>query len=255
MEIRMHQRSWHGIPLASLESAKRLGNSPAGTEFYLEFYAKLAAGYGRIPEEWTAEKIRLGQALGRLFLTWRQNPRILAVGCGTALVEREWLQLAGDITFNDCQAASMESLKSEIPDAKTIVADARNLPSDQKFDIITLITIDYALAHTDLAGLLTNLARSLAPGGRIVLYCASTLNWRQLAVESGKFILGRRKPDDSVFWGWWRSPAEFTRLGGKCGLESEAYSHTGSGIRRRPKWCRSLMSLRSTNFTIVYRRL
>lgn len=251
MELRLYQRNWHGVDLTRLPAAAAVRDKPAGPEFYAEFYAALAAGQGCVDPAWIEGKRSLGRELASLFTKWEPASSILAVASGRAYVEAEWIK-DFEVTFNDCQDSSLAALRERHPGAKCLVGDAHTLQPVERFDIITLITLDYALRHNDLAALLTHLANLLNSGGRIVLYCASTLSWRQFAAETVKHLTSRYRRIPHIFWGWWRSPAEFFKLGRSCGLHTTAYSHTATGLTELPRWRSTWMSLSSSHFTVVY---
>jgi hypothetical protein len=251
MEIRMYEHSWHGIEFSTLDAASRLGDSPAGPEFYAEFYAALAAGKGRIDPVWEKGKIALGKQLGDIFSEWKSQRTILAIAAGKAVVEREWLDAGFDVTFNDCQASSLADLCARNPEVKTLIGDARTLNPERRFSIITLITLDYALTRKEMIDLMVALKAWLEPQGRLVVYCTSTLNWRQIAAEFVKRLTGRYRNKKHILWGWMRSPGEFLSIGKAAGYKGQVYDHSDK-IRIRPWWRKSWMRLNNAHCTVVF---
>jgi hypothetical protein len=233
MEMRMFQNTWHGIDLTQLPAAATAQDKPAGAEFYAQFYQALSAGRGHIDPQWLESKCQLGEAIERdLIAPWKQkhgrSPRILALGAGKAPVERVWHERGHAVTFHDCQEDSLADVRRLHPQANFLIGDIFKLEPDTRYDLVTMITIDYVMNRREFAAFLSHAARWLDSGGQIVVYCASTLSFRQATVEIAKHCLGvyRRKPH--VFWGYWRTPGEFFKVARLAELHLDGiYSVTG----------------------------
>lgn len=248
MEMRMYQRMWHGIDMTTLPAAKTAPDQPVSVEFYAQFYQALAAGRGSIDPQWIASKRKFGEDIERdIIRPWQQrngrSPRILALGSGSAPVERVWHERGHAVTFHDCQEASLAEPRRLYPTAGFLIGDIFKLTPEKNYDLVTLITIDYVMNRREFTEFLARAARWLEPGGQILIYCASTLSFRQLAAEIIKRALGRYRNGRQVFWGYWRTPGEFFRTARAAGLRvAEVYHLGGTGlqppslIRRLPPW-------------------
>jgi SAM-dependent methyltransferase len=247
MELRMYQRMWHGIDLTMLPAAADAIHKPASAEFYAQFYQALEAGRGRIDPQWLGSKRHLGEAIERgLILPWKEkhhrSPSILALAAGKAFAERVWAEHGFDVVFNDCQEESLAEVRRDFPKAAFLVGDVRDLKPSTRYDLITALTLDYVMARNELVEFLATISGWLAPGGQIILYCASTLSLRQIAVEAAKHLLGRYRRRPHVFWGYWRTPGEFGIVARRAGLRMRSSQQFAGRVREQPLKDRGIFS-------------
>jgi hypothetical protein len=262
MEMRMFQRSWHGIDLTSLPAAAAAQDKPASAEFYAQFYEALASGRGRIEPQWIEAKRRLGEAIETdLISPWKsghnRTPRILALGAGNAIVEGVWRERDNDVTFHDCQEDSLAAVRARFPEAPRLIGDLQQIAPAEKYDLITAITIDYVMTAAELVAFLGRIRNWLAADGRVILYCASVLSFRQMAVETVKSLLGRYRVGQYVFWGYWRTPSEFLRAARRAGLRAGTLFQLSASAGRpslRPATFleRTFPPLRDPNLVITF---
>lgn len=256
MEVRMYLPTWHGIELGALAAARGLEERPAGPEFYGEFYAALAREHSRTDAAWEEGKRQLGRAFLPQFERWRQAhgrpPSVLALAAGFAHTEGEWLKAGYEVTLNDCQPDSLEQARMRWPGAPLLVGDVQSLQPGRTFDIITAVTLDYVFDRAALVQMLRRLRSWLGPGGEILLYCASTLSWLQMAREVVKRLLGRHRRKGQVFWGWWRTPSEFRDAARAAGLRARGVWMPGpGGLVARPAALQWLPSLASPHLVVI----
>lgn len=253
----MFQRTWHGIDLTSLPAAARISDKPVSVEFYAQFYQALAAGRGRIEPQWLENKRQLGEAIGRDVIgAWQKkmarSPRILALGSGTAPVERVWHERGYAVTFHECQEDSLAATRQLYPAANFLIGDILQLKPAAHYDLVTLITIDYVMNHREFVEFLTRAAGWLVADGQIVIYCASTLSFRQMAVETVKRCLGRYRNNRQVFWGYWRTPGEFFKAAAAANLlVSAAYRLDGSALKQTAAFARWLPPWRDSHLVVT----
>lgn len=262
MKMRMFQRTWHGIDLTSLPAAKLALDQPAGADFYTQFYQALASGAGKIEPGFLEGKRRLGEAVEQGIIgVWQRkhgrSPQILALAAGKAPVERVWSEHGYTLTFNECQEDSLAELRREFPKARFLIGDIYQLVPESKHDLITAISVDYVMSKDQLAGFLSRAAGWLHPGGQIILYCASTLSFRQMAVETLKQVLGFYRREPHVFWGYWRTPKEFYDAAARAGLRVVGmHGLTGDApdnlqLKARPTLFRKFPPLRDPHLIVT----
>ena len=259
MQMRMFQNTWHGIDLTSLPAAKQAHDRPAGAEFYAQFYHLLASGQGRVQPDFLESKRQLGEMIEQgIIIPWqRQNgrrPKILALAVGKAPVEQVWCEHGYDLTFNDCQEDSLASLRLEFPQAYFLIGDIFQIAPDSKYDLITAITLDYVMDKRELTEFLVRVAGWLQPGGQIILYCASTLSFRQIAREIVKKILGYYRRQPHVFWGYWRTLGEFCDVAKRAGLRMRRLTSDAKGrlqLKSVTKLFSAMPSLGNSHLTIT----
>ena len=233
----MFQHSWHGIDLTRLPAAKLAPDKPVGAEFYAQFYQLLASGQGSIEPGLLESKRQLGETIQQnIIIPWQQQngrpPKILALAAGKAPVERVWCEHGHDLTFNDCQEDSLVELRRAFPRAHFLIGDVFQIAPESKYDLITAVTLDYVMDKRELIEFLVRVAGWLQPGGQIILYCASTLSFRQLAVETIKHVLGHYRRQPHVFWGYWRTLGEFYDVAKSAGLQMRRLTNDPPGRLR-----------------------
>ncbi len=254
--MRMYQRLWHGIDMTTLPAARIAPEKPVAAEFYAQFYEALAEGRGHIDPRWWESKREFGEIIQRDLITpWQQkhgrSPRILALGSGSAPVERVWHEHGHAVTFHDCQEASLAGMRKLYPTAEFLIGDIFKMTPEKKYDLVTLITIDYVMNRREFVEFLQRAARWLEPGGQIILYCASTLSLRQMAAELIKRALGRYRNGRQVFWGYWRTPGEFFKTANAAGLRVTEVYRVGATLQVTPAWMRRLPPWRSTHLVVT----
>jgi SAM-dependent methyltransferase len=245
MEMRMFQRTWHSINLLEFPAAAQCRNTPAGPEFYAQFYQALEAGKGKVDSGWAEAKRNLGKTIEAEFLLpWTElhgrKPRILSLGAGKALSEQVWLENSYDVTLQECQSASLKGVSEKFPKARILIEDVCNLKVDEKYDVIAMLALDCALNRQDLIRLLAKAKSWLSPDGVIVFHSVNTLSLRQLAAEIVKKITARHIRVPHIFWGWWRSLGEYCHLAKQAGLSAkEVYCFGDSQSRSKQLVLRS----------------
>src|ERR1022692_1188019 len=257
MEMRMFQRTWHGIDLTSLPAAMTVSDKPVSVEFYAQFYQALASGRGGIDPQWIKSKRQLGETIERdIIAPWQQkqrrSPRILALGSGSAPVEQVWLQHGHEVTFHDCQEDSLAETRLLYPQAGFLIGDIFQLVPQARYDLVTLITIDYVMNRREFGEFLSRAARWLEVGGRIIVYCGSTLSFRQMGVEMVKRCLGHYRDNRQVFWGYWRTPGEFFISAREAGLQvSDVFYLGGTLLRKAAPFRRRLPPWRNSHLIVT----
>jgi SAM-dependent methyltransferase len=102
-----------------------------------------------------------------LFEAYRPG-RALDAGCGTGRHARRLVELGHEVTGIDIAPEMLERARAAVPTATFRQADIRSIPAaDAEF---ALVVSGLALAHVaDLGGTTAELARVLAPGGRLIV--------------------------------------------------------------------------------------
>jgi len=94
--------------------------------------------------------------------------RALDAACGTGRHARHLADLGHEVVGIDLTPEMLERAAASVPEARFARADLREIPApDSDFDVVVC---GLALAHLpDLAGAVTELARVVRPGGRLVI--------------------------------------------------------------------------------------
>ncbi|HEX4341985.1 MAG TPA: hypothetical protein VH255_01255 [Verrucomicrobiae bacterium] len=252
----MFQKEWHGIDLITLPGAFSDPTKPASAEFYAQFYAALESGQGKVDEGWLQAKQNLGEVIEtHIIAPWKQqhgrSPRILALGAGKAFAERIWYEHGHTLTFHECQAGSLEEVQQACPKADLLIGSFEGLTPDGRYDLITMLTIDYVMNRAEFTEFLSRAGRWLTDDGQLIIYCASTLCLRQFGAEMVKRLLGRYRNNKQVFWGYWRSPNEFFRIAPKAALRVADVYRFGNPLKKAGWFNRKLPPLRDTNLIVT----
>ena len=262
METAFYQSSWHNIALGNLPGANRTVDTPAGAEFYNQFYAALEDGSGSVGDVWRGEKVSLGREVAeQVFKPWERGrgrrPRILALCAGKAVAEEVWLAEGYEVTLHECQTTSLKDVCDRYPEAPVLISDVRSLCISGQFDIIIMLGGDYFLSKQELTDLLCTASKSLAKDGLLILWSTTVLSVTQGVKEFVKHLIGRYLSSSYVFWGWWRTVSEFSKFARPARLRlTESYSTDSPAgqtvMRRHSTICHACPTLHSTSALMVF---
>ena len=156
-----------------------------------------------------------------------------------------------ELVFHDCQEDSLKELRETCPQAGFLVGDFDKLVLGDKYDLITMLTIDYVMNRREFTEFLSRAARWLTPEGQLIVYCASTLSCRQFSAEIVKRILGRYRHRRQIFWGYWRTPMEFFCAANAARLQVADVYRFGEPLIKAGRLTRRLPPLRDTNLIVT----
>jgi ubiquinone/menaquinone biosynthesis C-methylase UbiE len=99
------------------------------------------------------------------WLVGRDAATVLELGAGTGKLTERLVTLGHDVLATDPDAAMLERLRAHLPEARTIVAHAEDLPlGERSYDAVVAAQ---AFHWFDLDRALPEIARVLRPGGRL----------------------------------------------------------------------------------------
>jgi hypothetical protein len=251
VKLPQFERSWHGIKFADLP-VKVPASEPADDRFYQAFYAALR---GRpVDSNWLKEKQEFGRWLETELLRKFATPRILSVAAGLAVAEQEWLAQGYDVALNECQSESLTTVRSKFPSAPLLIGNAHEIEIRDHFDIITVLTVDYALDNDDLLKMFKRLGECLNSRGVIVNQTVNVLTVRRFFTEFVKrWLLRRYNEPGWIRWGWNRSPDSIIALARKAGLEVKTqYIRKENGFRLRPRLLWHVPPLRKPEIAMIF---
>jgi ubiquinone/menaquinone biosynthesis C-methylase UbiE len=111
--------------------------------------------------------IALEQPVVRALLDSVPGGRVLDAACGTGRHSRHLVDLGHEVLGIDLSPEMLNRAAANVPEATFVEGDLRDIPApDEHFDVVVCAL---ALAHlADLRAGITELARVLRPGGRLV---------------------------------------------------------------------------------------
>lgn len=262
MQRPMYIRYWLDVDLTELPAARNQHGKLAGPDVYAQFYEALAAGMGKVDPQWVHTKRSEGRAIAQSILEpWRRrhgrSPRILSLGAGMGIAESLWLEGGLNVVLQDCQERSLRDIAAKFPNARTLIGDVREIAIAGRYDIVSMLALEYVMSRADLKLLFRKIAGCLAGEGLLLLQSVSTLSVRQWLAEMVKANSGRH--ENRLLWGWWRTPAEYLRIARGTGLALAAgYSFSESSGRKVVLQPRSSFScrwppVRSNNTLMIFR--
>lgn len=238
------QTDWHGIPFTSLGVALSL-NTLASSAFYTAFYDALFAKYLKFSDldvGWRLIKNATSRELASILPL---NARTLSYGCGIGYVEFVLNQLRPDLClsaldFSERWTHFLEleehSIKLIGPSLGTTVCEL----GVEKYDVIYLSQVLYAVPFQDSVDLLSVLREHLSENGKIVLahvngtVTVQTVQYKMLAVIKNvlrpayrRFFV-RKNSNKQQFWGWERPNASYIDMLVKAGFKVDSITSTSA---------------------------
>lgn len=226
-----YQTEWQNIQFSSF--AEISSTKIANAEFYDAFYQALFEkypDYDALDPAWRRNKDETADWLATLL---PDGARVLSVGCGLGYMEQRLWRKHGDridLHVQDYASESLRWLRQVMPPEQIhddAVEGGRGKTRAERYDLIYLSAVDYALADDELIVLLAGIRDSLRENGHIVMISASFWNetgWQSFIRSSKNTVkwfldsLGLRKRGQ--LWGWMRSRDEYQAIMGAAGLVS-----------------------------------
>lgn len=160
LKLKILEDEWNGISLVDI--AKEINfplNNIADDRIYEEYYKRLKAKGYKLSDEWVDVKKKTSKFCTFIIEEYKkrtgcENPKILSVGAGLAIVEIPLIKNGYDLTLQECQPTSFDYLRNECLHTNIIISkDLQDVKSDL-FDIIFCITSTYPLDDVTYLNLL-----------------------------------------------------------------------------------------------------
>jgi SAM-dependent methyltransferase len=249
----MYQTEWQNIEFASF--SKISSTNIAGSEFYDAFYRALFekySNYEALDADWRRNKDEITDWLAS---TLPDGARVLSIGCGLGYMEqRLWLKHGDrlELHVQDYASHALGWLRQILPADRIHEGGGSAQTEVDRFDLIYLSAVDYALPDDDLIGLLTELRSNLRNGGRMMMISASFLEEAEgskivpYIKETLKWILeniGLRQRGQ--LWGWMRTRQEYLAVMRAAGMNQVTDGFIDTS-HKRTYWIEG-MSLHTTH--------
>ncbi|GJQ50991.1 MAG: hypothetical protein HKUEN01_33770 [Candidatus Kuenenia stuttgartiensis] len=220
MELILYEENWLNIPLQGVTEGS--GEKVADASFYNSFYKTFIEKDAKLEQGWVEYKMAVSDWIEKTILAQAQHAvksplKILSLGVGTGLIEKEWISKGYDVHLQECQETSLEIIKNCYPEIKTYICDARSIPSaDSTYHVVVFVTLDYVFDRKGYTELLQEIKRLLCPGGTTVCYCVSNMTYKTILSSIKRKIF--LKKSGGIPWGYARTVREHIRLGTCVGL-------------------------------------
>ncbi len=241
-EIPFWQSEWLDISFKDL-NVKVSSQKIASSNFYSAFYSILFEkykNYNELPLDWKKNKELTAEQISKEIPT---NAEVLSYGCGTGYIENLKTISRKDIKLRAFDFS--ETVSKWINSNSKTVEIINQLESLQKFDVIYVCQVLYALASQDCKIILTELNKCLKEKGKIVIINSSYIlaeNGYQVAKSTFlKNLLVKIKnilrPSFMIlknlmyknkfqFWGWERDNAKINSFLQEANFNTiKTYSH------------------------------
>ena len=219
------QSNWQGIEFKDLEVALS-GNDLATDKFYSAFYSKLFAmyeDYEALPDHWKKIKNETAHTLSEEI---KKGANVLSYGCGLGYVEKSLVEIRKDIkvTAYDFSEIAAFWIKRDIKS----VYYTNNIDPSNRYDVIYLCQVLYALPFKDCINLIKSLSINLAENGKLIVINSSIEDispikgiFKRLLNLVAKYRVSKAaKKNDVQFWGFERNDSKYIEMFSKAGLSS-----------------------------------
>jgi SAM-dependent methyltransferase len=194
----------------------------AAYELLAPFYDRFTEGYDYVRWLPRLEAIALEHGLS--------GKRLLDVGCGTGKSFAPMLAAGYEVVGCDISPAMVERARQLAGgEAEVLVADMRDLPPIDAFDLVTCIDdgLNYLLSDEELEAAFTGMARNLRPGGLLLFDLNTIRSYREVFTRD--FV---RESDGALFC--WRGESdEDIEPGGLHSAVIEIFANDGGDCWRR----------------------
>ena len=173
---KLYQNIWHDIKFKDFYKIAKndLPDSTFYEKFYDLFHEKYSS-YEELDRVWVKDKLEYIEIFKKS-TKFRKNSRILSVGCGTGLIEKELIQNHdfNNIEVTEVTDSPLKWLKKYISPLNIHIGYFPDcIKHDNKFDLIILSGIDYVFTDKEFITLIKNVNKSLSENGECILISAS----------------------------------------------------------------------------------
>ncbi len=154
----------------------------AAYDAFAPFYDAFTADYNH--DSWMGDVERWARESGLV------GRRVLDVACGTGASFVPMLRRGYDVTACDISPAMVALAREKLgPRGDVVVADMRDLPWRERFDLVTCVddSMNYMHSEADLVAALSSIRDALVPGGILVFDTNSLATYR--SVFAGHFTV------------------------------------------------------------------
>ena len=226
------QAEWNNIKFKDLDIILFADKLPS-SDFYSSFYTKLFSTYKNaysLPPDWVSNKTATAEAIEQEI---SQNACVLSYGCGFGFVEKELARFRPDLSITAFDFA--ETAGRWIKRDSYNITFTQTVKDDDKYEVIYLCQVLYALSFSDSVDLLKSLSKQLKINGKLILINTSITDEENREENSKKsvkqklvtqlkalirpiyrFIFPTKKIQ---LWGWQRNNDRYIEIATAAGLK------------------------------------
>lgn len=202
----------------------------------------VASRYDLTNDVLTGGMDRVWRVATRKAVDARRGERVLDVAAGTGMSSIEYAKSGASVVASDFSAGMVAQARRRYPQLEVVEADALDLPfADASFDVAT---ISYGIRNVeDTRKALTEMARVVKPGGRLVVVEFSTPTWAPFAAVYNFFLrqglprLAAVTSSNAVSYEYlvesirdWHDQPTFAQMIAECGWENVSWRNLTGGI-------------------------
>ena len=175
---KLYQSKWHNIEFKEFYEISK-GDLPDSTfyeKFYNLFHEKYSS-FSDLDKTWVKEKLQYIE-LFRKSSKFRKDSKILSIGCGLGLIEKELMQRHGfdNIEVTEITESPLNWIKQYIPPSNIHIGYFPDcIKHDKKYDLIILSVIDYVFTDNEFIEFSKEVNKRLGENGECILMSASHL--------------------------------------------------------------------------------
>ena len=237
---KLYQTEWHNIKFESF--VKMSPDKIADTDFYTAFYSaffKKYMGIEDLEQEWLRLKLQVSELI-RDKCRLKKEHSVLSIGCGLGVTEKRLIDEGYNVEITEVTEKALKWLLPHISPEKVYLGIFPDcLPAVNRYDVIYLASVEYALTDKELLGMLKAVKDRLLPGGVCSIISWSFDNsvntqsaFRRIAGMAVNIVRNRKPSRGGQFWGYIRKRGEFHKIMRKAG-----FSEIADGImEKKTRW-------------------
>jgi len=225
---KLYQTEWHGIPFTSFAtlSSHRLADALFYKSFYQTFF-QTYQDWEELDSDWVKLKLLTATFL-KQFIGSDRGRKILSIGCGTGIIEKNLMDEGFDnLEMTEIADEPLHWIKPHVSQEKIHIGSFPScLPQEKRYHLIYLAGVEYYLDQPQLINFLKDVKFYLYPQGSCLMiswsyYFTSWIkSFLHGSIDIVKYFCERAGlRHRGQWWGYLRKSEEFHQAMSSAGFK------------------------------------